>query len=140
MLTFPSSSAVVPRNTATSMGNGLNRKILLPVDDHQLDEIFFGTPALARAAMPGIDESMQAGPRDEPGPAGSHVAHHLRQDALRQRVGLDLVGEGKLDHHGRIDQCARDRPLEHSVVTETRGPFGRTVAKSNDMDQRQPLG
>ena len=63
----------------------------LAIDGHQLDQIILGASALPSTALPRIDEGVQADLGDQAGAAAGHVARELRQHALRQGVGLDLV-------------------------------------------------
>ena len=66
---------------------------------------------LPRALVPRVDERIEARLRDEARATGGHVAHQLRQRALRQRVRLDLVLRRQRHEPGRVHECARDCSL-----------------------------
>jgi hypothetical protein len=113
----------------------LEAQPFLAVDRHQLDEILLGARALAPAELARIDEGVQPGLGDEAGAAARHLPHQLRQHALRQRVGLDLVVAGEVDQHRRVDQRAGHAALEHARVGKARGALLRPVADADHMDQ-----
>ena len=118
IVTLPSSSAVVPRRNATVDRHRLEEQPFLAGEVDHLDEVRRRARALPRALLPRIDERVEAGLREQARAAGGHVAHELRQHALRQRVRLDLVLRRQAHQARRIDQRARDRALEQSFVRE----------------------
>jgi hypothetical protein len=120
MLMLPSSSAVGAAQDRDIEPDRLEAQPVLSVDRHQLDQLVPGGRVLAPAAMARIDEGVQSGARDETRTAAGDVAHQLRHHALRQDVGLDLVGERELGQHGRVHQRAGDAAAKQALVAETR--------------------
>src|SRR5262249_56044861 len=96
-----------------------------------------GGGTLASALLPRVDEGVETRLGDESRTAGRHLAHQLRQHALRQRIRLDLVFRGESYEAGRVDKCARDGSLEQSFVREMRGAERRAIADADDADGRQ---
>ena len=109
----------------------------LAIDRHQLDQVLLGAGALPSAQLPRIDEGVQADLGDQPGAAAGHVARDLRQHALGQGVGLDLVLQHHRNHGRGVDQRAGDAALDHAVMAEMRGALGGAVAEPDDVDQAQ---
>ena len=139
IVTLPSSSAVVPRRNATLSGTGLKNSHSSPARLTTSTKSG-GVRGLCRApCCRGSTNVWRPVFGQQPGPAGRHVAHELRQHALRKRVGLDLVLGGEAHQARRIDQRAGDRALEQALVREVAGAQRRAVADADDADRRQPL-
>ena len=85
---------------------------LLAPERHELDEVLGRAPALAAAAVARVDEGVEPGLRQEARPSGRDLARQLRQRALRQRVALDLVRDGKVRDLRRVDEGAADDALQ----------------------------
>ena len=95
--------------------------------------------ALPRPLLSWIDERVQTGLGDKPRPAGRHVAHQLRQHALRQRVGLDPVFRSQPDQARGVDQRARNRSPEQSLVRQVTGAQRRPITYTDHTHRREPL-
>ena len=111
----------------------LEEQVVLAVDLHEFDQIVRGLQALPPAVEARIDEGAEADMRDEAGAAGGHLARQLRQTALRQRVGLDLVGGGHALDRRRVDQGAADDALEQAGMGEMADAAIGAVAEADRM-------
>ena len=67
-----------------------------PPHGDEFDEVLGGARVDLAAAEAGVDERAEADPGQVAGAAGGDVAKQMRDDALRQVVGLDLTGDGQL--------------------------------------------
>ena len=85
----------------------------------ELDEVFGGAGVELAAAVARIDEGAEADAGDVAGAARGDVAEQMRDHALRQIVGLDLVGDGELLQLRRETPMAADHALDA-------GPHGRS--------------
>jgi hypothetical protein len=103
-----------------------------------LDEVVARARALPSAELARVDVGVEAGLGDQPGPAAGDLAHQLRQHALRQGVGLDLVGARQRHEARCVDQRAGDTALDHALVREAVGAgAGDPVADADDVDEAQ---
>ncbi len=105
----------------------------------------FGARALCRPpAVTRIDESVQPRPGEEAGPSGRHLAHELRQGALRQGVAVDLLGERELGDLRRVDEGAADDAPQQALMSEVVGAERFAVAEADRMQRgdvaRRALG
>jgi hypothetical protein len=138
MVIEPSSSAVVPRMTATSMGNEWYSSHSCPRSSTTstrssvvrlfcLPPVWRGSTYVAKAHM-----------RDQPRPSGGDLTHQLGEDALGEGVRLQLV---VLDHcaesglvadvaSDRAPMHARERELAEAAVGEVTGTDYRTDVRS----------
>ena len=73
----------------------LVEQVLLASDRHQLDQILGGARVDLAAAEPRIDESAKADASQMARAVRGDIAEQMRDDALRQVVGLNLVGDGQ---------------------------------------------
>ncbi len=105
------------------------------IDD--LDEIRRRARALPRTLLAGIDERVESGLRQQTRSPGRHVAHELRQHALRQRVRFDLVRGGEARQPRRVDQRARDRSLDEALVRKMRRAERGAIADAHDAHRGQ---
>ena len=112
----------------------VEQKLLAP-ERHELDEVLARAPALPAAAVARVDEGVEPGPRQEPRPSGRDLARQLRQRALRQRVALDHVGDGKVRDLRRVDEGAADDALQEAVVSEMAGAEVAAVAEPDRVDR-----
>ena len=116
---------------------GLEEQIFLAVDRREFDEVFGRPFALPAAAMARIDEGVQADMGGETGTARRHFARQLRQAALRQRIGLDLVGGGHAHDRRRIHQRAGDHALQQAGMGEMADAAVGAVAEADRMHRGQ---
>ena len=96
----------------------LVEQVLLTVDRHQLDPVFGGAFVDLPAAVAGIDKRVEANPGQQPGLTRGGIAEQLRDHALRQVVGLDLVLHGHLAELTRHPPVPPDGPLEQAFVAQ----------------------
>ena len=86
----------------------------LAVDVDEADEVLLGPVVELAAAVARIDEGAEADARDMPGPMRGDVAEQMRDHALRQIVGLDLVGDGEVLQLRHETPMAADDPLDQA--------------------------
>ena len=134
---LPSSSAVVPRMTATSMGNAWysshSRPRRLTTSTRSSVVREFCLPPVWRGSTNVPSPTCVT----RPGPAGGDLAHQLRQHALRERVRLELV---VLDHRAEarlVADVAADRALVHARQRELREATVGEIAGADDAHRRQ---
>src|SRR5207244_2476374 len=89
-------------------------EVLAAANDHSLDEILRRMREAVELAAPmaRIDEGMEPDRGEEPGLARSDIAKEMRDDALRQVVGLDLV------RHGERLQLRYEPPMPPDHATD----------------------
>ena len=134
---LPSSSAVVPRMTATSIGKAWKSSHSRPrsVTTSTRSSVVFGV--LLAAGLARVHVRAQADRRHEPGPPRGDLAHQLREDALRERVRLDLVGLDERAQARLVADVAADRPPLEAGQPELREAAVGEVADADDADRRQ---
>ena len=111
---LPSASAVVPRTIATSIGKRLVEEVFLAADRHQRHQLVDAAGVELAAAVARVDEGAEADPAQVPGLAAGDVAEQVRDHALRQVVGLDLVVDRELLQLRHQAPVAADRALHQS--------------------------
>ena len=89
------------------------------------------------AAEARVDERADPDARQQPGLARRDVAEQMRDDALRQVVGLDLVGDGQCLQLGHQPPVAADHALDQSLVAEMVEAAILAVALAGGIDERQ---
>jgi hypothetical protein len=114
---------------------GLVEQVLLAAELNEFDEVFAGAGALPSASVARIDESMQARLGEEAGATGCHLAHQLRQSPLRQRVALDLVGDGEVGNLRRVNVGAGDGALEQALMGKMVGAAFNGVAEAYGVER-----
>ena len=135
---LPSSSAVVPRMTATSIGKAWNSSHSRPrsVTTSTRSSVVraFCLPPVWRGStyVPEADLGHEARP------PGGDLAHQLRQHALRERVRLDLVG---LDQRARAAArcrcCCRSSGASSPGSPSCEKPRSAKSPMPDDPDRRQ---
>ena len=134
---LPSSSAVVPRMTATSIGKAWKSSHSRPrsVTTSTRSSVVraFCLPPVWRGST--YVPSPTCG--HEPRPAGRDLAHQLRQDALRERVRLDLVRLDQRAEARLVADVAADRPAHQPGQPELREAAVGEVADADDPDRGQ---
>ena len=116
---------------------GLVEQVLLAVDRHQRDQVLGGARVELAAAVARIDEGAQADAAEVPGLAGGDVAEQVRDHALRQVVGLDLVVHRQLLQLRHQAPVAADDALDQALVAEVVEAALLAVALAGGVDQRQ---
>ena len=101
----------------------LVEQIFLAVDFHQTDDVILRLLVELAAAVARIDESAEADARDMAGPVRGDVAEQVRDHALRQIIGLDLIVDRELlqlRHQAPVaaDDFAHE-PLVRKMVQST---------------------
>ena len=134
---LPSSSAVVPRMTATSIGKAWYSSHSRP------RSVTTSTrSSVVRAfCLPPVWRGSTYVPRPtcvtRPGPAGGDLAHELREHALRERVRLDLVRLDERPEARLVADVAADRPAHQPGQPELREAAVGEVADAHDADRGQ---
>ena len=101
----------------------------------------WSAPALlASAPPPGVDEGVEAGPRQEARPARGHVAGQLRHDAHGPGVALQLAFQRQLTQAGRVAQSAGDAAAHESLLGQLAHPDVFPIAQPNGAQQLQLPG
>ena len=119
---------------------GLVEQVVLAVDGHQVHQLFPGDRVDLAAAKTRVNKRTQTNAGQRAGLAGSDVTKQVRDHALRQVVGLNLVARGqclKLRHqppvpaHHALDQPAMAEMVEPALlaIALTRGVDQRKVAR-----------
>ncbi len=94
----------------------------------QLDEVLGRGRVLLAAGLARIDVRPKADRGDQPRPPGRDLAHQLREHALRERVGLDLVGLDQRAEARLVADVAADRPPHEPRDAELReAAFGEVA-------------
>ena len=101
------------------------------------DEVLGGARVDLAAAVARIDEGAQADARDMARPVRGDVAEQVRDHALRQVVGLDLVGDGELLQLRHQAPMAADDALDQALMAEMIEPALLAVALAGGIDERQ---
>ena len=73
--------------------------------------------------------------REKARPSGRHVAHELREHALRQRVGLDGVLLGHLLDRRAVDQRGGDDALEQAGMGQMADALADVVADADGVQR-----
>jgi hypothetical protein len=144
---FAEHGLVFHRHVAVFVGGGaaqkghvdrkrLEAQPLFAVELHHFNQFFAGARTLFRALLTRVDKRAEPCLGDQAGAARGHVAHQLRQHALRQRIGLDLVLRGERDEPRRIHQRTGDGALEQAFARQMRGAQRRAVADADHADRR----
>ena len=110
----------------------LEEQPFLPGEGDDFYEIQWRTGTLPGALLSWIDETVESRLGEQAGSAGGHIAHELRQHTLRKRVRFDLVLGCQANEARRIDESARDRPLEQTLVREMTGTQSRPIADADN--------
>ena len=134
---LPSSSAVVPRMTATSIGNAWYSSHSRPRSVTTSTRSSVVPRVLLAAGLARVDVRAQPDVRDEPRPSGGDLAHELREDALRERVRLDLVRLDERAEARLVADVAADRPPHQPGQAELREAAVGEVADADDADRGQ---
>ena len=115
----------------------LVEQAFLAAERDQLDHVLSRAGVELAAAVARIDEGAQADAREMAGPVRRDVAKQMGDDALRQIIGLDLVGDRELLQFGREAPMAADDALDQSVMREMIEAAMLAVALPRGIDQRQ---
>ena len=121
----------------TLIGNRLVEQIFLAVDFHQADDVILRLLVELAAAVARIDESAEANARDMAGPVRGDVAEQMRDHALRQIIGLDLVGDGEMLQLRHQAPVAADDSAHEPLVREMVQSALLAVALACRIDQCQ---
>ena len=87
--------------------------------------------------MTRIDESSEADAREQARLTGGDVAEEMRDDALRQVVGFDAVGDRQLLQLGRQTPVAADDPADEAFVAEVIETAVLAIALTGGVGQGQ---
>ena len=98
-------------------GESLIEQPLLTLDIDDLHDVLSGGAVELAAAVAGIHEGIQAHMGDGADLVGGDVTVHMRDDALGQVIGLDLVIQCQRTQRGGAVPVAADDALDHTLVT-----------------------
>ena len=115
-------------------------QVFLAVEGNDLDEIFLGHRIDLAPVQPRIDKGPDADAGDGPGIAGGDIAEHVRDDALRQIVGLDLFSHRELLQLRRHAPVSGNHPFQKPFMVETVDALVFAVADTRGVQQCQSLG
>ena len=124
-------------NDADIDRESLVEEIFLAIDFHQTDDVLLRLLVELAAAVTRIDESAKADARDMAGSVRSNVAEQMRDHALRQIIGLDLVGDGEMLQLRHQAPVATDDSAHEPLVREMVQSALLPVALACRIDQRQ---
>ena len=113
----------------------LEAQPLLAVDGDELDKVLPRRRALAGAELARVDEGVKSCPSDEARPSGRYLARHLRDHALRKRVGLDPIVADELDQGRGVDQRARDASAQHAGMPEVRRALQLAISDADRVNE-----
>ena len=116
-------------------GDGLVEQALLAVNVHQLHQVFLGALVELAALVTGVYEGVQANVGDGADVVGGDVAVHVGDDALRQVIGLQLVGQSQLAQLSGAVPVTADYPLAHTLVAEVVAAGAVPVALTGCKEQ-----
>ena len=95
----------------------LVQQTLLTLDVDDLYEVFLGYVVELAAAVARVSEGLQTDVGDGADVVSGNITVHMRNDALRQVVSLDLVVQSQLAQTGSTVPVAADNALDHAFVT-----------------------
>ena len=116
---------------------GVEQQPFAVADRDDLDEVVGRPGVLLAAGLARVDVGAQPDLGQEARPAGRDLAHELRQDALRERVGLDLVGLDQRAEARLVADVAADRPAHEPGQAELREAAVGEVADADDAHRRE---
>ena len=109
----------------------------LAVDLDQPDQVLLGAFVDLAAAVARIDERAESHAREVAGPLGRDVAEQMGDDALREIVGLDLVGDRETLQLRHQSPVPADHAPHQAFVAEVIEPAFLAVALACGIDQRE---
>ena len=121
-------------------GEALIQQALLALNIDQLHQVFLGALVQLAAAVAGVGEGVQAHVGDGADVVGGDVAVHVGDDALRQVVGLDLVGQSQVAQLGSAIPVAADHALDHALMAVVVAAGAVPVTLTGCEEQRQVTG
>ena len=95
----------------------LVEQALLAFDVDNLYEVFLGNVVELAAAVARVSKGLQADVGDGADVVSGNITVHMRNDALRQVVSLDLVVQSELAQTGSTVPVTADNALDHAFVT-----------------------
>ena len=115
----------------------LIQQALLPLDVDDLDQILLGHIVELAAAVARVGKGLEADVGDRANVVRRDIAVHMRNNALRQVVRLDLVGQRQLSQTGRAVPVAANDALYHALVAVVVAAGAVAVALAGREEQRQ---
>ena len=117
----------------------LVQQALLTLDVNDLYQIFLGNVVQLAAAVARVSEGLQANVSDGADVVSSDIAVHVRDNALRQVVSLDLVVQSQLAELRSTVPVAADNALNHAFMTVMVTAGAIAVALTGCKEQGQVL-
>ena len=115
----------------------LVQQALLTFNVDDLDQIFLGYVVELAAAVARVNEGLQADMGDRADVVRGDIAVHVRDNALRQVVGFNLVVQRQLTQTGRAVPVAADDALDHALMAVVVAAGAVTVALTGCKEQGQ---
>src|SRR5262245_24721045 len=139
------------RDVAVGVGGGaaddadidrerLVEEVLLAANLHELDEIFGRALVELPAAEARVGESAESHPTQMAGFARGDVTEEMRDHALRQVVGLDLVADGEGLQLWHEPPMPADHPLDEPRLRKMVEPPVLAVSLAGGIDEGEVLG
>ena len=135
MVMLPSGSAVVPRMMPTLIGKRAVEEELLALDVHRTNEIFLGAFVDLAAAVARVDEGTEADAREMSGAPGGDIAEEMRDDALREIVGLNLVRDREALQLGYQSPVPPNHTLDQALMAKVIEAALLSVALTRGVDE-----
>ena len=110
-------------------------QVLLALEFDHPDQVILGAFVDLAAAVTRIDECSEPDPGDVTRPSRRDVAEQVRHDALREVVGLDLIGDRELLQLGNQSPVPPDHAAHQPVAAEMIEPAFLAVALARRIDQ-----
>ena len=118
-------------------GKGLVEQVVLPVDGHQSHQVLGGARVQLAAAVARVHKGVQPHARERARLARSNVAQQVRNDALRQVPGLDLVVHRQLLDARHQPPVPADHARQQSRLAQVVQPPVFAVPLPGGIDQAQ---
>ena len=135
MVMLPSGSAVVPPDDADVDREGAVEEELLALDVHRTNEIFLGAFVDLAAAVARVDEGTEANAGEMSGAPGGDISEEMRDDALREIVGLNLVAIARCCSLGTRPQWPPTHTLHQAFMAEVIEASRLSVALASGVNE-----
>ena len=104
---------------------------------HQFHHVFTGARIQLAPALARVNEGTQSHRGEMTGSPSRDVAKQMRDDALGQVVGLDLIGKCQLLQLRNQAPMSADHPPDQSLVGQMVEPAIPAISLAGGIDQRQ---
>ena len=121
-------------------GEGLEQQAFLLTKRDQLDQIFCGARIHLAATLTRIDKSTKTHAGEMGRAMGCYVAKQMRDDALRQIIGLDRIGQSKLLQFGNKPPMPANDAFEQTLMRQMIEPALAAIALTGGIDKGEIFG